>query len=110
MGPTTVSPPVVPRAAERPRTLVDYFPSLASLPRAGLLGALPTPVAPSVVAPALWIKHDDLTAAPIGGNKVRALDSLRGGVRPGDEGWTARALGARHSLPPVVPAERPGAR
>jgi D-cysteine desulfhydrase len=110
MGPTTVSQPVVAPAAKRIRTLVDYFPGLASLPRAGLLGALPTPIAPSLVAPALWIKHDDLTATPIGGNKMRALDFLLGGVRPGDEVLTAGAIGSTHSLTTVVHAKRLGAR
>lgn len=100
----------MPPAAERIRTLVDYFPGVGSLPRAGLLGALPTPIAPSVVAPALWIKRDDLTATPIGGNKVRALDFLLGGVRPGDEVLTAGALGSTHSLTTVVHAKRLGAR
>jgi D-cysteine desulfhydrase len=88
---------------------VDLFRALASLPRAGLLAELPTPVVPSTLAPALWIKRDDLTALPIGGNKVRALDFLLGGVRPGAEVLTAGAIGSTHALTTVVHAKRLGA-
>jgi D-cysteine desulfhydrase len=108
--PMTASPPAVRQSAERIRRLVDHFPGLASLPRAGLLGALPTPIVPSTLAAALWIKRDDLTATPIGGNKVRALDLLLGGLRPGDEVLTAGATGSTHSLTTVVHAKHLGAR
>lgn len=91
-------------------TLVSRFPALQSLPRAGLLGTLPTPVVPSSVAPGLWIKRDDLTATPIGGNKVRALDYLLGGLRPSEEVLTAGAIGSTHSLTTVVHAKALGAR
>ncbi len=94
----------------RPVGLVDLFPALASLPRAGLLAALPTPVAASTLAPSLWIKRDDLTTAPIGGNKVRALDFLLGGVRPGTEVLTAGSVGSTHSLTTAIHAKRLGAR
>lgn len=87
-------------------TLVSRFPALASLPRAGLLDALPTPIVPSTVAPGLWIKRDDLTATPIGGNKVRALDFLLGGVSAGEEVLTAGAAGSTHSLTTIVHAKR----
>jgi D-cysteine desulfhydrase len=90
--------------------LTQRFPALASLPRAGLLRAEPTPVAPSTLAPALWIKRDDLTALPIGGNKVRALDFLLGGVVPGTEVLTAGATGSTHALTTAVHARRLGAR
>jgi D-cysteine desulfhydrase len=91
-------------------TLTDYFPGLASLPRGGLLGALPTPVVPSALASALWIKRDDLTALPIGGNKVRALDFLLGGLGPGATVLTAGAIGSTHTLTTIVHAKRLGAR
>jgi D-cysteine desulfhydrase len=94
----------------RVRTLIDHFPALASLPRAGLLGTLPTPVVPSTLAPALWIKRDDLTALPIGGNKVRALDFLLGGLEPGTTVLTAGASGSTHVLTTIVHAKRLGAR
>jgi D-cysteine desulfhydrase len=96
--------------AGRIGALLDYFPALAALPRAGLLGALPTPVAPSTLAPALWIKRDDLTALPIGGNKVRALDWLLGGLGAGAEVLTAGAVGSTHALTTVIHAKRLGAR
>src|SRR5919199_1873071 len=104
----TVSAPAV--AARARSLLVDRFPGLASLPRAGLLGALPTPVAASTLAPALWVKRDDLTALPMGGNKVRALDFLLGGTLPGAEVLTAGAVGSTHVLTTVVHAKRLGAR
>ena len=56
------------------------------------------------------MKLDDLTAMPIGGNKVRALDYLLGGLAAGDEVLTAGAVGSTHSLTTVVHAKRLGAR
>jgi D-cysteine desulfhydrase len=106
----TASRPAARIAEPRARTLLDRFPELASLPRAGLLAALPTPVTPSTLAPGLWVKRDDLTATPIGGNKVRALDFLLGGLRPGEEVLTAGAIGSTHSLTTVMHAKRLGAR
>ncbi|MDQ3949354.1 MAG: pyridoxal-phosphate dependent enzyme [Gemmatimonadota bacterium] len=106
----TASAPTVRARAGRVGTLIDYFPALASLPRAGLLGALPTPVTPSALAPALWIKRDDLTALPIGGNKVRALDFLLGGLEAGATVLTAGAVGSTHVLTTIVHAKRLGAR
>lgn len=106
----TASAPVVRTPGGRVGTLIDHFPALASLPRAGLLDALPTPVVPSALAPGLWIKRDDLTALPIGGNKVRALDLLLGGLASGAEVLTAGATGSTHALTAVVHAKRLGAR
>jgi D-cysteine desulfhydrase len=97
-------------SANRIGGLIERFPPLASLSRAGLLGRLPTPVAPSSLAPALWIKRDDLTAHPIGGNKVRALDFLLAGLKPGAAVLTAGALGSTHALTTIVHAKRLGAR
>jgi 1-aminocyclopropane-1-carboxylate deaminase/D-cysteine desulfhydrase-like pyridoxal-dependent ACC family enzyme len=106
----TASAPTVRARVGRVGTLVEHFPALASLPRAGLLAALPTPVVPSALAPGLWIKRDDLTALPIGGNKVRALDFLLGGLAPGAEVLTAGAIGSTHALTTLVHAKRLGAR
>lgn len=108
--PMTASAPVVRTPAGCVGTLVERFPALASLPRAGLLGALPTPVVPSALAPALWIKRDDVTAVPIGGNKVRALDLLLGGLVPDADVLTAGAIGSTHALTTVVHAKGLGAR
>ena len=91
-------------------SLVELFPALASTPRAGLLAELPTPVVPSALGPALWIKRDDLTAGPIGGNKVRALDFLLGGLAPGEEVLTVGSIGSTHALTTLVHAKRLGAR
>jgi D-cysteine desulfhydrase len=115
MGRTTTEPMtaearVSPARAAAAGRLVDRFPTLASLPRAGLLSGLPTPVLPSTLAPGLWLKRDDLTASPIGGNKVRALDFLLGGLAPNEEVLTAGARGSTHALTTVVHAKRLGAR
>jgi D-cysteine desulfhydrase len=91
-------------------TLVRRFPELKALPRAGLLVALPTPIVASSVAGSLWIKRDDLTASPIGGNKVRALDFLLGNVRSGDDVLTVGSTGSTHALTTVLHAQRLGAR
>jgi D-cysteine desulfhydrase len=106
---TARTPTVRPRVG-RVGSLIEQFPPLVSLPRAGLLDALPTPVTPSAVAPALWIKRDDLAAHPIGGNKVRALDFLLGGLEPGAAVLTAGAIGSTHTLTTIVHAKRLGAR
>jgi D-cysteine desulfhydrase len=90
--------------------LVSRFSGLASLPRAGLLGALPTPVVQSTLAHGLWVKRDDLTALLIGGNKVRALDFLLGGLVAGEQVLTAGATGSTHALTTVLHAKRLGAR
>ena len=60
------------------------FPRSRAIPRVAL-GRFPTPVvAAPAIAPTLWIKRDDLCADPVGGNKVRALEFLLGGVEAGD--------------------------
>lgn len=85
------------------------FPALAGLPRAPLLAG-PTPVERSAAADALWIKRDDLSAEPLGGNKPRALEWLLGGVRAGDRVLTAGAWGSTHALATAVHGARLGAR
>ena len=65
--------------------LYARFPALAALPRAEL-GVLRSPVqrlAGDGDDPPLWIKRDDLDAPDFGGNKVRALEFLLGGVGRG---------------------------
>src|SRR5438067_5190271 len=63
--------------------LFGRFPGLARLPRVELRTG-PTPVESlDSVAPDLWIKRDDLTALPLGGNKVRSLEFLLGDIEPG---------------------------
>jgi D-cysteine desulfhydrase len=82
--------------------LIARFPALAHLPRA-VLGAFPTPVERfdlpgAALAGELWIKRDDLTSAPLGGNKVRALEFLLGGLAPGEIVLTSGGEGSTHVL------------
>jgi D-cysteine desulfhydrase len=84
------------------RPLLLRFPSLARLPRVAL-GDFPTPVQRldlrgEALAGELWVKRDDLTASSLGGNKVRALEWLLGGIQPGDVVLTAGGEGSTHVL------------
>lgn len=104
---TVSAPGVVPALP-----LLRRFPALDRIPRASL-GRFPSPVAclshPDVGAE-LWIKRDDLNAEEFGGNKVRALEFLLGGVRPGDELLTIGGEGSTHVLVTAAMARRLGAR
>lgn len=92
--------------------LVRRFPALARVPRVAL-GEYPTPVEtihlPGLAAP-LWLKRDDLTSAELGGNKVRALEFLLAGVRPGEVLVTGGGEGSTHVLATAVHANHLGAR
>lgn len=82
--------------------LVRRFPALARVPHVAL-GEFPTPVqrldlAAERLAGELWIKRDDLTASPLGGNKVRALEFLLAGLSPGEIVLTAGGEGSTHVL------------
>jgi 1-aminocyclopropane-1-carboxylate deaminase/D-cysteine desulfhydrase-like pyridoxal-dependent ACC family enzyme len=87
--------------------LLRRFPALAGVPRVPL-GHFPTPVQrlelTSEQRPGerpvgeLWIKRDDLTASPLGGNKVRALEFLLAGLAPGEVVLTAGGEGSTHVL------------
>ena len=83
--------------AERP--LLERFPALAALPRAALC-TLPTPVQLASTADGrpLLVKRDDLTAAPFGGNKARALEFLLGVAGPGDRVVTVGPSGSNSAL------------
>lgn len=70
----------------------------------------PTPVVASSAAAGLWIKRDDLSAPLFGGNKVRALEFLLGGIEPGDEVLTVGARGSTHALATALHAGALGAR
>jgi 1-aminocyclopropane-1-carboxylate deaminase/D-cysteine desulfhydrase-like pyridoxal-dependent ACC family enzyme len=75
---------------------------LSRIPRLEL-GDFPTPVqrvdlGGERLAGQLWIKRDDLTASPLGGNKVRALEFLLAGIEPGDIVLTAGGEGSTHIL------------
>lgn len=78
------------------------YPALARIPRVAL-GDFPTPVqrvdlGGEPLSGELWIKRDDLTASPLGGNKVRALEFLLGRLEPGDHVLTAGGEGSTHVL------------
>lgn len=87
------------------------FPAVASLPQAAL-GRFPSPVERATLpgGALLWLKRDDLDADAMGGNKVRALEFLLGGVRPGDRVLTLGGEGSTHVLATAWHARRLGAR
>lgn len=91
--------------------LLRRFPALARLPRAAL-GTFPTPVERLEVPdhPGVWIKRDDRSGALLGGNKLRALEWLLGGVKAGDEILTVGPRGSNHALATSFFARRLGAR
>ena len=92
--------------------LLDLFPELSRIPRA-VLATLPTPVeALPQAAPSgsLWMKRDDLDGPGVGGNKVRALEFLLGGVTAGDTVLTIGSEGSTHVLATAYHAARLGAR
>ena len=91
--------------------LLKRFPELAALPRAAL-GVFPSPVQ-RIVLPddaTLWLKRDDLDAAEFGGNKVRSLEFLLGGIGAGDRVLTVGGDGSTHVLATAAHAARLGAR
>ena len=95
---------------QSPLPLFRRFPALARLPRAPL-GHFPTPVVRAdALALNLWIKREDLAGDPLGGNKVRSLEFLLGGVRAGDSVVTVGALGSTHVLATATYARKLGAR
>jgi len=90
--------------------LIERFPRLGALPKADL-GVVESPVercSPSVGAE-FWIKRDDLDAGHLGGNKVRALEFLLGGLEPGAAIVTVGGIGSTHVLATAVHAVSLGA-
>ncbi|MBC7790275.1 MAG: pyridoxal-phosphate dependent enzyme [Anaerolineae bacterium] len=90
--------------------LVRRFPALAEVPRVEL-GSFPTPVEKLEGFPVpgeLWIKRDDLTAAELGGNKVRALEFLLAARRQGETVLTIGGEGSTHVLATAFHAQRLG--
>ena len=90
--------------------LLLRYPSLVWVPRVRL-GAFPTPVErlPSARGE-LWIKRDDLSGTPLGGNKVRSLEFLLAGLSAGDDVVTTGARGSTHALATAVYGRALGAR
>src|SRR4051794_31686682 len=117
-GKSTTSAPLAPRGGEGDDADVSVlplfrrFPALERLPRAPL-GEYPTPVERMTgidAAGELWLKRDDLDAPAFGGNKVRALEFLLGGVCAGDQVLTIGGEGSTHVLTTAALAGRLGAR
>jgi D-cysteine desulfhydrase len=89
--------------------IVRKFPALGRLPRAAF-GRYPTPVESlAALSPSLWIKRDDLSAAPLGGNKVRTLEFLLGDVKPNERVVTVGAAGSTHALAVAIYGAQLGA-
>jgi D-cysteine desulfhydrase len=81
------------------RALYGRFPQLRETLARVDLGVRETPVESWRIGDAtLLIKRDDLSAPALGGNKVRALELLLTGVRPGDAVLTVGATGSTHAL------------
>ena len=90
------------------RALVARYPALGALARADL-GVAETPVERWVVnGTALHIKRDDLSAAAVGGNKVRALELLFGGLPAGTTVLTVGPTGSTHALAVAEHGQRLG--
>jgi len=88
--------------------LFERFPSLRKIPHVRLC-LLPSPVESlESVVPGLWIKRDDMNAPYCGGNKVRALEFLLGGLKPGDSVITVGGTGSTHILATTLHASRLG--
>jgi D-cysteine desulfhydrase len=90
--------------------LVSRFPELAPVPRIAL-GTFPTPIEhAAAIGPRLWIKRDDRSAEPFGGNKVRALEFLLARVLPNAPIVTVGGAGSTHALSTAVFGRRAGRR
>jgi D-cysteine desulfhydrase len=74
------------------------------------LGHFPTPVVSSPLSSNLWIKRDDVCADPLGGNKVRALEFLFGGLSKDDDVVTVGSAGSTHALAVATYGKRLGAK
>lgn len=85
--------------------LIERFPSLSTLPKADL-GVIESPVQRAEMPDGheLWIKRDDLDARQLGGNKVRALEFLLGGLESGSAIVTVGGIGSTHVLATAVHA------
>ena len=64
----------------------------------------------SPLSPNLWIKRDDVCADPLGGNKVRALEFLLGGIAKDDDVVTVGSAGSTHALAVATYGKRLGAK
>jgi D-cysteine desulfhydrase len=93
------------------QALLARFPGLADTLAHVDLQVRETPVESwTVGGTTLLAKRDDLSAPPPGGNKVRALELLLAGLRPGQALLTVGATGSTHALAVAQHGARLGAR
>jgi D-cysteine desulfhydrase len=94
--------------------LFRHLPQARVVPWA-VLGDWPTPVEPAPAISAelggeVWIKREDRSSPRYGGNKVRTLEAVLGGIR--DRGferiWATGAYGSNHALATAIHAPRIG--
>ena len=94
--------------------LFRRYPALAEVVPWLSLGRFPTPLEPLPLAAAgeAWIKRDDLSGGPYGGNKVRKLEFLLADAQRAGAGRliTAGALGSHHALATALYGRRLGLR
>ena len=90
--------------ADRDFPLFRRFPGLEERAPRIPLARLPTPVARLPFGTDDWIKRDDLTGGPYGGNKVRKLEFLLAEARQAgvDRLITIGALGSHHALATTI--------
>lgn len=96
------------KAADLP--IIRRYPGLARIPRAEF-AAYPTPVdrIPLGDGRTLLLKRDDRSGDPLGGNKVRGLEWLLGGLSAGDNVLTVGPRGSTHALSTAIYARQLGA-
>jgi len=96
--------------------LFEAYPALRAQAPHVVLASLPTPVAPlplpEAAGGAVYVKRDDLSAAPYGGNKVRKLEFLLGSAVACGAGavLTFGAAGSNHALATAIYARQLGLR
>ncbi len=87
---------VGPRTSSRP--LFKRYPALAKLPHVPI-GRFPTPVLHAwELSPTLWVKRDDRSADPLGGNKIRSLEFQLANMPLGEKVVTVGPAGSTHAL------------
>jgi D-cysteine desulfhydrase len=92
--------------------LFRHLPAARTVPWA-VLGEWPTPIepAPAIGAAAggeVWIKREDLSSPHYGGNKIRTLEAVLGGVRARgvERVWSTGAYGSNHAVATAIHAPR----
>lgn len=94
--------------------LFRHLPQARSVPWA-VLGDWPTAVEPAPAVSAavggeVWIKREDRSSAHYGGNKVRTLEAVLGGIRARgiERIWSTGAYGSNHAVATATHAPRIG--